>query len=191
MNIKNVKPITVASWSKAWTIFARTEAVIVGSNPTQGMDVSIVCVYSVCVVLRVDRGLATDWSPVQGILSSMYRIKKLKKKSGQGPTKGCRAIIIIIIIMINVILSAYNEIILKLWNILYISQLSLLIMCLFNVGMKYVEQFGDQWVYTNFSVKFLVGSDLLGERRKRSSRDKTKMDLLKLDMKVLTDWIGQ
>jgi hypothetical protein len=41
------------------------------------------------------RGLAPGWSPVQGVLTTVYRIRKLK--SGQGPTKGCRAIIIIII----------------------------------------------------------------------------------------------
>jgi hypothetical protein len=37
----------VAARSKAWTVFARSDAGIVGSNPTQGMDVCIVCVYSV------------------------------------------------------------------------------------------------------------------------------------------------
>jgi hypothetical protein len=36
--------ITVAARSKAWTVFARSEAGIVGSNPTQGMDV--LCVYA-------------------------------------------------------------------------------------------------------------------------------------------------
>jgi hypothetical protein len=35
-------PILVTERSKAWTIFARSNAGIVGSNPTQGMDV---CVY--------------------------------------------------------------------------------------------------------------------------------------------------
>jgi hypothetical protein len=60
------------------------------------------CLYYVllfcdCVVLCVGRGLATDWSPVQGVLPTVYRIKKLNK-CGQGPTKGCRPIIIIIII---------------------------------------------------------------------------------------------
>jgi hypothetical protein len=33
-------PVTVAERSKACTAFARSEAVIVGSNHTQGMDVS-------------------------------------------------------------------------------------------------------------------------------------------------------
>jgi hypothetical protein len=32
-------PMTVAEWSKARTVFARLDAGIVGSNPTQGMDV--------------------------------------------------------------------------------------------------------------------------------------------------------
>jgi hypothetical protein len=58
-----------------------------------------VCVYSVCVVLCVGRGFAEGCSLVQGVLPTVYRIKKLK--SGQGPTKGSRAIIIIIIIIIT------------------------------------------------------------------------------------------
>jgi hypothetical protein len=33
------KPVTVAARAKACTVFARSEAGIVGSNPTQGMDV--------------------------------------------------------------------------------------------------------------------------------------------------------
>jgi hypothetical protein len=42
-------PITVAARCKAWTVFARPSTGIVGSNPTQGMDVCI-CVYSVFVL---------------------------------------------------------------------------------------------------------------------------------------------
>jgi hypothetical protein len=53
----------------------------VGSNPTQGMDVCNVCVYSVCAALCAGMGLATGSSPVQRILPTMYRIKKLKKKT--------------------------------------------------------------------------------------------------------------
>jgi hypothetical protein len=34
-------PITVAARSKAWYIFARSNAGMVGSNPTQGMDVCV------------------------------------------------------------------------------------------------------------------------------------------------------
>jgi hypothetical protein len=43
-------------------------------------------VYSLCVFLRVGRGLATVSSPVQGVLQTVYMIKKLK--NGQNPTKG-------------------------------------------------------------------------------------------------------
>jgi hypothetical protein len=39
-------PITVAARSKAWTVFARSNPGIGGSNPPQGMDVNV-CVYSV------------------------------------------------------------------------------------------------------------------------------------------------
>jgi hypothetical protein len=39
--------VTVAERSKAWTVFARPDAVIVGSNPTSGMDISV---YSVSVL---------------------------------------------------------------------------------------------------------------------------------------------
>jgi hypothetical protein len=55
-------PITVTARSKVWTIFALTNTRIVGSNPTQGMNV---CVYSVFVSCG---GLATGWSPVHGVL---------------------------------------------------------------------------------------------------------------------------
>jgi hypothetical protein len=34
-----LSPITVAAQFKAWTVFARSNAGIMGSNPTQGMDV--------------------------------------------------------------------------------------------------------------------------------------------------------
>jgi hypothetical protein len=43
-------PVTVAERSKAYTVFARTEAGIVCSNPTQGMDVW--CLY-MCVRFSV------------------------------------------------------------------------------------------------------------------------------------------
>jgi hypothetical protein len=54
--------ITVAARSKAWNIFARSKAGIVGSNPTQGMDVCL-CLFCVCI----GSGLAMGWSPVQGV----------------------------------------------------------------------------------------------------------------------------
>jgi hypothetical protein len=72
-------PITVTTRSKAWTVFARLNAGIVGSNPTRGMDVCV-RLFCVCVDLCVDGGLATGWSSVQGVLPTVYTIKKLKKR---------------------------------------------------------------------------------------------------------------
>jgi hypothetical protein len=60
------EPSTVATRSKAWNAIARSNAGIVGSNPTQGMDVCLRLFY-VYVVLCLGRGLATGWSPVQGV----------------------------------------------------------------------------------------------------------------------------
>jgi hypothetical protein len=62
---------------KNMAVFARAEAVIVGSNPTQGMDVWCVrALFCVCFVLYLGRGLATGRSPVQGILPIVYRSKE-------------------------------------------------------------------------------------------------------------------
>jgi hypothetical protein len=57
--------LTVTELSEACTVFARLEAGIVGSNPTQGMDVWYVCLLCVFVFL------ATSWSSVQGVLPSV------------------------------------------------------------------------------------------------------------------------
>jgi ABC-type enterochelin transport system permease subunit len=45
--------IIVAARSKTLTVFALSNAGIVGLNPTQGMDVCIVCAYSVFVLFCV------------------------------------------------------------------------------------------------------------------------------------------
>jgi hypothetical protein len=39
MYFNNVKPVTVAERSKACTVFVRSEAGTLGSNPSEGMDV--------------------------------------------------------------------------------------------------------------------------------------------------------
>jgi hypothetical protein len=46
-------PMTVAARSKAWTVIARPNAGIVSSNSTQGIDVCVVCFYSMFVLLCV------------------------------------------------------------------------------------------------------------------------------------------
>jgi hypothetical protein len=53
------KPVTVAEQSKAYTVFARSEAGIVGSSPTQCMYGVCMCLFSIYVVLCLGRGLAT------------------------------------------------------------------------------------------------------------------------------------
>jgi hypothetical protein len=68
-------PVTVTERSKAWAVFAYSEAGIVGSR--HGCLVCG-CVYSVCVVLCLGSGLATNSSLVQGVLSSVEMITKLK-----------------------------------------------------------------------------------------------------------------
>jgi hypothetical protein len=58
------------------------------------------CVHLFCLCCSVCIGLGTGWSPFQGVLPTVYRIKKLK--SGQRPTKGCTAIIIIVYLFISI-----------------------------------------------------------------------------------------
>jgi hypothetical protein len=64
-------PITVAALSKAWTVFACSNAGIVGSNSTQGMDVCV-RLFCVCVLLCVGGGFAMGWSLVQGVVPTVY-----------------------------------------------------------------------------------------------------------------------
>jgi hypothetical protein len=71
-------PLTLVR-SKAWTVVVCSNTGIVGSNPTWGMNVCAV-LFGVCVVLCVRSGLATGWSPVQGVVPTVYRIKKLTKR---------------------------------------------------------------------------------------------------------------
>jgi hypothetical protein len=75
-------PITLAARSKAWTVFARSNAGNAGSNPTQAMDVCVHLFY-VCVVLCVGSGRATGWSPVQGVLPTVYGLRNWKAVKAQ------------------------------------------------------------------------------------------------------------
>jgi hypothetical protein len=86
--IHALSPIAVSARSKAWTVFLRLNPAIVGSNPTRGMDVCV-CLFCVCVVLCVGSGLATDWSPVQAVLLTVYRLRNWKAAEVH---KGYRAI---------------------------------------------------------------------------------------------------
>jgi hypothetical protein len=57
---------TMAARSKAWTVFARLNAGVVGFNPLEAW--MFVCVYSVFVL---GSGLATGWSLIQGVLPNV------------------------------------------------------------------------------------------------------------------------
>jgi hypothetical protein len=76
--------------TKVWTVFTCSITGVVCSNCTRGTDwcPNLFCLCSP----TVSSGLAMGWSPVYGVLPSVNRIKSWK--GGQGPTKGCRAIII-------------------------------------------------------------------------------------------------
>jgi hypothetical protein len=63
---------------------------IVGSNPTQGIDVCV-RLFCVCVVLCVGSGLTTGSSLVPGVLPTVYRIKELKERP-KSNKRTCRAI---------------------------------------------------------------------------------------------------
>jgi hypothetical protein len=78
-------PITVAARSKAWTVFARSNTGIVGSNPTRCLNI---CVRVFCIcVLCIGSCLVTDWSPAQGVLPTVHRLRNWKKRprSTSGP----------------------------------------------------------------------------------------------------------
>jgi hypothetical protein len=64
----------VAARSEAWTGFARSNTGIVDSNTTQGMDVCLRLFY-VCA----GGGLATSWSPVQGVLPTVLGLRNWSK----------------------------------------------------------------------------------------------------------------
>jgi hypothetical protein len=76
-SIGPTRPITVVAKSEAWTVFARSNTWIVGSNPTRGMDV-YVRLFCGCVILCVSSGLAKGWSPVQEVLTTVYSLRNWK-----------------------------------------------------------------------------------------------------------------
>jgi hypothetical protein len=101
-------PITVTARSKAWAVFARSNTEIVVSNPTRGMDVCV-GLFCVRVFLYVGSSLATGWSPVQGGLSTVFRLRNRKSGQGRQGLYSNREIIInfIIIIIDGAVLSPY------------------------------------------------------------------------------------
>jgi hypothetical protein len=66
--------VTVAGWCGAGTVFARSDAVIVGSNPTRGMDVYMFVRFSVFVFCVVEALRWADHSSKES-----YRLSQIKK----------------------------------------------------------------------------------------------------------------
>jgi hypothetical protein len=58
------------------SVFARTNTEIVVPIPTGGMNICV-RLSCLCVVLFVGSGLATDWSPIEGVLKRAIRSKKM------------------------------------------------------------------------------------------------------------------
>jgi hypothetical protein len=69
--------MTARSMSR--TVFVRSNTGVVVSNSTRVMDV-YVRLFCACVELCLGTGFATGRSPIQGVIPTVYRIKKLKKR---------------------------------------------------------------------------------------------------------------
>jgi cellulose synthase/poly-beta-1,6-N-acetylglucosamine synthase-like glycosyltransferase len=72
-SITLITPMTVAARSKALSVFSPPSTVIVGSNPIRDMYVCV-RLFCICVVLCVGSDLTMDWSPVQAVISTVYRL---------------------------------------------------------------------------------------------------------------------
>jgi hypothetical protein len=72
LNVFAHKQVTLAARSKAWTVFARSNTAIVGSNLNWGMNICV-RLLCVCAVLCAGSSLATGSSPIQGIIPTVYK----------------------------------------------------------------------------------------------------------------------
>jgi hypothetical protein len=84
-------PVTVAEHFKACTVFPRLEAGIVGSNPTQGMDVSYVYVFILCLCCPVFRLKPCDELITRQRSPTVCKMIMKLKKSEDRAQGGCRA----------------------------------------------------------------------------------------------------
>jgi hypothetical protein len=60
--MKLQRTIKVTALCKAWTVFARSDGGIMGSNLTQDLDV---CLFFVFVVLYIGKGAGQEWPQFQ------------------------------------------------------------------------------------------------------------------------------
>jgi hypothetical protein len=52
-SLLDLTPVTVGERFKAWTVFALSDALIVGSNPTSSMDVWCMCAFILFVLSSI------------------------------------------------------------------------------------------------------------------------------------------
>jgi hypothetical protein len=74
------QPVTVAEWSKAWTVFARSDAGIVGETLTEFMDVWCVYVFILCLCCPVFK-----WRPCDKMNTRRRSTDQVTERTGQGP----------------------------------------------------------------------------------------------------------
>jgi hypothetical protein len=79
---KFLMPITVATGSKAWTVFASSNTGVMGSNPTRSMHVCV-RLFCVCVVLCAGMGVSTGWSPSKESYRLCTRLRNWKSSQDQ------------------------------------------------------------------------------------------------------------
>jgi hypothetical protein len=84
------KPVMVAKQSKAWTVFTCQTLWSWVRIPLRAWMFGVyMCLFCLCAVLCLGRGLATSWSLVQGVLPIVNRSGNWKEARAH---KGCRAI---------------------------------------------------------------------------------------------------
>jgi hypothetical protein len=83
------RPVTVAERSKVCTVFAISEGVIMGSNPTQGIEIGCVCVF-LCLRCPVFRQRPCDGPVTRSRSPTVCEMIKRTKEKPRHPYKGIR-----------------------------------------------------------------------------------------------------